>query len=80
MTRHFILILTILVCWTVLPSFGQTATTHKIPTAAQAAMQQKPVHRKGMMGRTTNAERWAAAIKKADRRAPLVRAGRKGGQ
>jgi hypothetical protein len=77
--RNFIFyILTILLCWAALPSYGHAATTHKIPTAAQVAMQKKPVNRKGVMRGTTNTERWAAAIKHADRRAIRIRAGNQG--
>ena len=72
------LVTAVMLCWTVLPSFGQAATTHKIPTAAQVAMQKKPVQRKGVMRGTTNTERWAAAVKKADHRAARLRAGQKG--
>jgi hypothetical protein len=76
--RNSFFILTILLCWAALPSYGQSATTHKIPTAAQVAMQKKPVNRKGIMRGTTNTERWQAAIKHADQRAAHLRAGRKG--
>jgi hypothetical protein len=75
--RNFILILTVLLCWAI-PSFGQTGTTHKIPTAAQVAVQKKPVNRKGVMRGTTNTDRWKAAIKHADHRAARIRAERKG--
>ncbi len=77
MKRNFILILTVLLCWAI-PSFGQTGTTHKIPTAAQVAVQKKPVNRKGVMRGTTNTDRWKAAIKHADHRAARIRAERKG--
>ena len=77
MKRNFILILTVLLCWAI-PSFGQTGTTHKIPTAAQVAVQKKPVNRKGIMRGTTNTDRWKAAIKHADHRAARIRAERKG--
>jgi hypothetical protein len=76
--RNLVFILTILLCWAALPSFGQSATTRKIPTTAQVAMQKKPVNRKGIMRGTTNTERWAAAIKHADQRAAHIRAGHKG--
>jgi len=76
--RNLVFILTILLCWAVLPSFGQTSTRNKIPTAAQVAMQKKPVNRKGHMRGTTSTERWAAAIKHADQRAARIRAGNKG--
>jgi hypothetical protein len=75
--RNFILILTVLLCWAI-PSFGQTGTTHKIPTAAQVAVQKKPVNRKGVMRGTTNTNRWAAAVKHADHRAARIRTGNKG--
>jgi hypothetical protein len=76
--RNFILILTVLLCWAAIPSFGQAGTTHKIPTAAQVAVQKKAVNRKGIMRGTTNTNRWAAAIKHADQRAARIRAGHKG--
>jgi hypothetical protein len=76
--RNFVFILTFLLCWTALPSFGQPSTTRKIPTAAEVAVQKKPVNRKGVMRGTTNTERWQAAIKHADQRAAHIRAGRKG--
>jgi hypothetical protein len=76
--RNSFFILTILLCWAALPSYGQSATTHKIPTAAQVAMQKKAVNRKGIMRGTTNTERWQAAIKHAGQRAARLRAGRKG--
>jgi hypothetical protein len=77
--RNFILILTVLFCWAAtIPSFGQTGTTHKIPTAAQVAVQKKPVNRKGVMRGTTNTDRWKAAIKHADHRAARIRAANKG--
>jgi hypothetical protein len=76
--HNFVFILTILLCWAAVPSYGQSATTHKIPTAAQVAMQKKPVNRKGHMRGTTSTERWAAAIKHADHRAAHIRTGRKG--
>lgn len=76
--RNFISILIILLCWAVLPSFGQTSTRNKIPTAAQVAMQKKLVNRKGIMRGTTNTNRWAAAIKHADQRAARIRTGNKG--
>lgn len=78
MKRNFVFILTILLCWAAVPSYGQSATTHKIPTAAQVAMQKKPVNRKGVMRGTTNTNRWAAAIKQADKRAARIRTGNKG--
>lgn len=78
MKRNFILILTVLLCWAVIPSYGQAGTKHKIPTAAQAAIQKKPVNRKGVMRGTTNTDRWKAAIKHADHRAARIRAERKG--
>jgi hypothetical protein len=78
MKRHVTFVLTILLCWAVLPSFAQATTTRKIPTAAEVAVQKKPVNRKGIMRGTTNTERWAAAIKRADQRAARIRAGRKG--
>ena len=78
MKRNFVFILTILLCWAALPSYGQSATTRKIPTAAEVAVQKKPVNRKGVMRGTTNTERWAAAIKHADQRAAHIRAGHKG--
>ena len=78
MKRNFVFILTFLLCWAAVSSFGQSTTTRKIPTAAQVAMQKKPVNRKGVMRGTTNTERWQAAIKHADQRAAHIRAGRKG--
>ena len=78
MKRNFVFILTVLLCWMVIPSHGQGATTHKIPTAAQVAVQKKPVNRKGVMRGTTNTERWKAAIKRADHRAARIRTERKG--
>jgi len=76
--RNFILILTVLLCVAAIPSFGQAGTTHKIPTAAQVAVQKKPVNRKGIMRGTTNTDRWKAATKRADQRAARIRAERKG--
>jgi hypothetical protein len=76
--RNFILILTVLLCWAAIPSYGQAGTTHKIPTAAQVAVQKKPVNRKGVMRGTTNTDRWKAATKHADQRAARIRAERKG--
>lgn len=78
MKRNFVLILTVLLCGMAIPSSGQVATTHKIPTAAQVAIQKKPVNRKGVMRGTTNTERWKAATKHADHRAARIRAERKG--
>ena len=78
MKRNFVFILTILLCWAALPSYGQSATTRKIPTAAEVAVQKKPVNRKGIMRGTTNTERCKAAIKHADQRAAHIRAGHKG--
>ena len=78
MKRNLVFILTILLCWAALPSYGQSAATRKIPTAAQVAMQKKPVNRKGVMRGTTNTNRWAAAIKQADKRAARIRTGNKG--
>ena len=78
MKRNFILILTVLLCWAAIPSYGQAGATHKIPTAAQIAVQKKPVNRKGVMRGTTNTDRWKAAIKHADHRAARIRAERKG--
>ena len=78
MKRTFICTLTVLLCWMATPSSGQVATTQKIPTAAQVAMQKKPVDRKGVMRGTTNTERWKAATKHADHRAARIRAERKG--
>jgi hypothetical protein len=76
--RNFVFILTILLCWAAIPSLGQAPTVNKIPTAAQVAAQRKPVNRKGTMRGTTNTERWASAIKKADHRAARLRAGHEG--
>jgi hypothetical protein len=78
--RNFILILilTVLLCSAAIPSFGQAGTTHKIPTAAQVAVQKKPLNRKGVMRGTTNTDRWKAATKHADQRAARIRAERKG--
>jgi hypothetical protein len=76
--RNFILILTAVLCSAAIPSYGQAGTTHKIPTAAQVAVQKKPVNRKGVMRGTTNTDRWKAAIKHADHRAARIRAERKG--
>lgn len=78
MKRNFICILTVLLCWMAIPSSGQVATTHKIPTAAQVAMQKKPMNRKGVKRGTTNTDRWQAAIKHADHRAARMRTERKG--
>lgn len=78
MKRNFIFILTVLLCWMAIPSYGQGTTTHKIPTAAQVAVQKKPVNRKGVMRGTTNTDRWKAATKHADRRAARIRTERKG--
>ena len=74
----FIFILMVLLCWTAVPSYGQGTTTHKIPTAAQVAVQKKPVNRKGVMRGTTNTDRWAVATKHANKRAVAIRAGHKG--
>lgn len=60
------------------PSAVAQTTTRKIPTAAQVAVQKKPVNRKGVMRGTTNTERWKAATKHADQRAARIRAERKG--
>lgn len=68
----FVCILTILLCWSAVPSAGQ-ASNHKIPTAAQVAVQKKPVNKKGVMRGTTNTDRWAAATKHADHRATALR-------
>jgi hypothetical protein len=76
----FVCILTILLCWSAVPSAGQ-ASNHKIPTAAQVAVQQKPINgKKGVMGMrgTTNTNRWAAATKSADHRATALRTEQKG--
>ena len=62
------------------PSAGQTTTTHKIPTAAEVAVQKKPVNRKGVKRGTTNTNRWAAATKAADLRAASIRTGQKEGK
>ena len=78
MKRNFICTLTVLLCWMATPSSGQVATTHKIPTAAQVAVQKKPVNRKGVMRGTTNTDRWKAATKHADQRAARIRTGHKG--
>ena len=78
--RNFVFILTFLLCWAAAPSYGQSTTTRKIPTAAQVAMQKKPVSRKGVMRGTTQYSRWQAAIKQADQRAARIRAGNKGGK
>jgi uncharacterized protein HemX len=75
--RNFVLILTVLLCGAALLSYGQAGTTHKIPTAAQVAVQKKPVNRKGVMRGTTNTDRWKAATKHADQRASRIRAERK---
>jgi hypothetical protein len=76
--RNFILILTVLLCWAAIPLFGQAGATHKIPTAAQVAVQKKSVSKKGVMRGTTNTDRWKAATKHADHRAARIRVGNKG--
>lgn len=78
MKRNFVLILTVLLCSAAIPSFGQAGTAHKIPTAAQVAVQKKAVNRKGVMRGTTNTDRWKSATKHADHRAARIRTQRKG--
>jgi hypothetical protein len=80
MCRRATLAVVLLIALIFALSIGGNAqsTTHKIPTAAQVAVQKKPVNRKGVMRGTTNTERWAAAIKNADQRAAKLRAGHKG--
>lgn len=71
-------ILLFLIATLVAPIVVAQSTTQRIPTAAQAAMQTKAKGKKGVMRGTTQYDRWRAAIKNADRRAALIRAGRKG--
>ena len=74
----FIRIVVLLIAVLFAPIVTAQSPTHKIPTAPQAAMQKKAKGKKGVMRSTTQYDRWQAAIKNADRRAALHRAGNKG--
>jgi hypothetical protein len=77
MLRGIIPILCFLLAALSTSAVAQT-TARKIPTAPQVAMQKKAKSKKGVMRGTTQYDRWQAAIKSADRRAALQRAGKKG--
>jgi hypothetical protein len=78
MLRGIIALLCFLLAAALSTSAVAQTTARKIPTAPQVAMQKKAKSKKGVMRGTTQYDRWQAAIKSADRRAALQRAGKKG--